>query len=57
MKKLLALQCSEYACVFLPFHDNGLFANVLQVCDALLLAKKGVPVVVEWRRKGSEGQK
>eukprot|EP00913_Durusdinium_trenchii_P010815 g10144.t1 len=25
------------------------------VCDALLLTKPGVPVLVDWRRKGSEG--
>ena len=30
VKKLLALRCSEYAAVFTPYHDNGLFANVLQ---------------------------
>ena len=38
-----------------PYHDNGLFANILQVCDAVLLTKAGVPVLVDWRRKGSEG--
>ena len=55
VKKLFKLRCSEYALVCTPYHDNGLFANVLQVCDALLLAKAGVAVVVDWRRKGSEG--
>eukprot|EP00439_Symbiodinium_sp_Y106_P070576 s3234_g12.t1 len=54
-KKLLALQGSAYSAVLAPYHDNGLFANVLQVCDALLLAKPGVPVLVDWKRKGSEG--
>ncbi|CAE7440744.1 kmo [Symbiodinium sp. CCMP2456] len=55
VKKLLALQGSAYSAVLTPYHDNGLFANVLQVCDALLLAKPGVPVLVDWKRKGSEG--
>ncbi|CAK9026014.1 Hypothetical protein SCF082_LOCUS17317 [Durusdinium trenchii] len=55
VKKILALRCSDYASVSTPYHDNGLFANVLQVCDALLLTKPGVPVLVDWRRKGSEG--
>eukprot|EP00438_Fugacium_kawagutii_P011511 Skav228310 [mRNA] locus=scaffold4453:46197:51698:+ [translate_table: standard] len=59
VKKILALQCTEYQAVFAPYHDNGLFANILQVCDALLLTKAGrltrVPVLVDWRRKGLEG--
>ena len=29
-KKLLALQGSAYSAVLAPYHDNGLFANVLQ---------------------------
>ena len=31
VKKILALRCSEYKAVFAPYHDNGLFANILQV--------------------------
>ena len=34
-----------------------LIAIDLQVCDALLLTKAGVPVLVDWRRKGLEGQR
>ena len=30
VKKLLALQGTEYSAVLTPYHDNGLFANVLQ---------------------------
>lgn len=31
VKKILALRCTEYTAVFAPYHDNGLFANILQV--------------------------
>ncbi|CAJ1330579.1 unnamed protein product, partial [Effrenium voratum] len=55
VKKIISLQVWEYSAVCVPYHDNGLFANVLQVADVLLLAKPGVPVLVDWRRKGSEG--
>ncbi|CAE7245669.1 kmo [Symbiodinium pilosum] len=55
VKKLLTLQSTDYSAVLTPYHDNGLFANVLQVCDALLLTKPGLPVLVDWKRKGAEG--
>merc|ERR1712100_49127 len=44
-----------YSAVVATYHDNGLFANVLQVFDALLLAKPGSYVLVDWQRKGTEG--
>lgn len=44
-----------YAAVLVPYHDNGLFANVLQVLDMVVLAHPSVPVLVDWRRVGAEG--
>ena len=41
--------------VLVKYHDNGLFANMLQVFDALLLAQPGSTILVDWQRKGSEG--
>lgn len=43
-----------YSAVIVIFHDNGLFANVLQLLDALVLAAPGVPVLVDWQRRGPE---
>lgn len=45
----------DYGAVRVPYHDNGLFANVLQLLDALLLARPGATVLVDWQRKGAEG--
>uniref|UniRef100_A0A7S1WFS0 Uncharacterized protein n=1 Tax=Alexandrium catenella TaxID=2925 RepID=A0A7S1WFS0_ALECA len=45
----------DYEAVLTPCHDNGLFANVLQVFDALLLSGPNAKVLVDWRRKGEEG--
>ncbi|CAE7847375.1 kmo [Symbiodinium microadriaticum] len=45
----------DYSAVLVTYHDNGLFANILQLLDALLLAKPGAPVLVDWQRKGGEG--
>ena len=38
VKKLLALQGSAYSAVLTPYHDNGLFANVLQASRAVVKA-------------------
>lgn len=46
---------NDYDAVLVTYHDNGLFANVLQLLDALLLSKPGVPVLVDWQRSGGEG--
>ncbi|CAE7660922.1 kmo [Symbiodinium sp. CCMP2592] len=46
---------ADYSAVLVTYHDNGLFANILQLLDALLLAKPGAPVLVDWQRKGGEG--
>lgn len=43
------------SCVVVRYHDNGLFANVLQVLDALLVLRPSAPVLVNWQRQGSEG--
>uniref|UniRef100_A0A7S4QMR3 Uncharacterized protein n=1 Tax=Alexandrium monilatum TaxID=311494 RepID=A0A7S4QMR3_9DINO len=58
MPRLIELchpEMPAYAAVVTPCHDNGLFANVLQVFDALLLSQPEAEILVEWRRKGSEG--
>eukprot|EP00435_Cladocopium_sp_Y103_P036230 s454_g9.t1 len=46
---------NDYDAVLVTYHDNGLFANVLQLLDALLLSKPGVPILVDWQRSGIEG--
>lgn len=46
---------NDYDAVLVTYHDNGLFANVLQLLDALLLSKPGVPILVDWQRRGVEG--
>lgn len=45
----------DYDAVLVTYHDNGLFANVLQVLDAILLSKPGIPVLIDWQRVGTEG--
>merc|ERR1719329_1677799 len=58
LPKVLVLCHSDfpsYEWVHVPYHDNGLFANILQVCDALLLSKPEASVLVDWQRKGEEG--
>lgn len=45
-------------CKALQESDHAILIAIdLQVCDALLLTKAGVPVLVDWRRKGLEGQR
>jgi len=44
-----------YSAVVVKYHDNGLFANMLQVLDPLLLSHPESSVLVDWQRKGTEG--
>lgn len=53
--KLLELHGSAHSLVLGPYHDNGLFANVLQLLDLLCLVRADATVLVDWRRKGDEG--
>jgi len=46
---------ADYDTVVVTYHDNGLFANVLQLLDALILAKPRATVLVDWQRQGQEG--
>eukprot|EP00450_Noctiluca_scintillans_P024165 CAMPEP_0194533104 /NCGR_PEP_ID=MMETSP0253-20130528/70886_1 /TAXON_ID=2966 /ORGANISM="Noctiluca scintillans" /LENGTH=252 /DNA_ID=CAMNT_0039378627 /DNA_START=48 /DNA_END=803 /DNA_ORIENTATION=- len=52
--RLIELRQSDYTAVVGPYHDNGLFANVLQVYDLLLFSKPESVVLVDWRRRGGE---
>jgi len=55
MLELCEPSCSNYTSVVATYHDNGLFANMLQVYDMLYLSNPEAAVLVDWRRDGSEG--